>query len=238
MDIYNCLNCGQPFPRPGSKIPKTCSLRCRGLLKSRLSHPGLVEDYFEVIDSKEKAYWFGFLMADGNVSDDRGQLYLQLVLGQKDEGQVTRFCEAVGVSRQAIKKRSGYGIRSGSVVSVSIHHRAFVERLVALGCTPRKTATLRFPEIPDGELAMAFVLGYFDGDGSIASSNPDNWNPSISCGSKEFLEAINTRFWLRKKVKHSKNSLGCTWTLSLGRAFYRELLANYEHSMLRKRIPL
>lgn len=29
----------------------------------------LVEDYFEVIDNEHKAYWLGFLMADGCILD-------------------------------------------------------------------------------------------------------------------------------------------------------------------------
>ena len=38
----------------------------RGYYKYKINH-----DIFEAIDSEEKAYWLGFIVADGNISKDK-----------------------------------------------------------------------------------------------------------------------------------------------------------------------
>lgn len=236
MSLFTCETCGLEFCSNGTRTRKTCSLRCRGIAKSRRTTPGLIEDYFQDIDTKDKSYWFGFLLADGCIHDDKGQLALSLTLSLKDSGQLIRFADAIGVDRSRVKKYS-------STVKIVVSNRLFCERLVSKGCVPRKTKCIRFPDITGLELEQAFVLGYFDGDGSIGSTNLMNWSPTISCGSKEFLNEINRRFWLRKKVCFTRDKVtplvkypGSRYTLSIGRAFYRELLANYPNSMPRKRI--
>lgn len=52
---------------------------------------------------------------------------------------------------------------------VNVHSKHMFEALVRLGCTLRKSLTLRFPtsdQVPD-HLLRHFVRGYFDGDGCI-----------------------------------------------------------------------
>ena len=49
--------------------------------------------------------------------------------------------------------------------------------LNSYGCTPRKSLTLKFPDIKifkSKDLIRHFIRGYFDGDGCISFSNKDH----------------------------------------------------------------
>ena len=116
--------------------------------------------YFDKIDSPEKSYWLGFLMADGTISDraKKGALQLQIHLANKDIEHLKKFHLAIE-SDNAIHYEADGSIRSS-------HSSDYLcEALINLGCTSRKTFTLEFPKLPD-ELINHFIRGYFDGDGS------------------------------------------------------------------------
>jgi DNA-binding PadR family transcriptional regulator len=49
-----------------------------GIQKDNRRKFSLNESYFERIDTKEKAYWLGFLSADGSISEDRGRVDITL----------------------------------------------------------------------------------------------------------------------------------------------------------------
>lgn len=86
------------------------------------------------------------------------------------------------------------------------------DTLITLGCSPKKSKILRFPEfIKKSEFFWDFVRGYFDGDGCLTYDNrSNNRQPrcSISCGSKYFIyslsEELNNRNY-PNKVKHINN---------------------------------
>ena len=62
--------------------------------KSTLNHnPNLDLNYFNIIDSKEKAYWLGWIFAEGHITKKNG---LQIEIGIVDEILVIRFARAIG----------------------------------------------------------------------------------------------------------------------------------------------
>lgn len=179
-------------------------------------------DYFKTIDTKEKAYWLGFLYADGYV--DRKGRRLMLNLSIKDESQIDRFMSAVGLDSTLFKKYYGPYKTTGRFVQVYILHEQFVSNLISNGCTNRKTFTIRFPELND-ELAAAFLLGYYDGDGSANST-------VICCGAIPFLLDVKKRFNIEFNITSQKTS----HYLNLGSELKRRLLQNYPYSMERKKM--
>lgn len=121
----------------------------------------LNQNYFDQIDTHEKAYWLGFLFADGYNHETRGEVKLCL---KKDDGpHIQAFLTAIG-SNQPLKIHA-CNLKSNST-QVVICNKSFSRRLAELGCFQAKSFNIRFPKIED-QFAVSFMLGYFDGDGSI-----------------------------------------------------------------------
>lgn len=142
-------------------------------------------DFFDSIDAPEKAYWLGFLTADGCIhptaSHPEGG-YLTLDLGVVDAGHLVKLKEAVGASRNVRKatKRSGEKIQSYATLAVGSYGLA--RGLVALGLTPRKSATVE-PWDGPAELMPHYWRGLFDGDGSLAFKGGGLYTAFL-CGSE------------------------------------------------------
>lgn len=126
------------------------------------------ENYFDVIDTEEKAYVLGFYYADGCVV--RNNLVIQL--SDIDTEIVEKFKKIFYDDREAnygfeekmtpksgIKRYVGLGARSDHMI----------ETLNKIGLTPRKSLTANFPseEFLPKHLQRHFIRGIFDGDGCI-----------------------------------------------------------------------
>lgn len=184
------------------------------------AHPNLIIDYFKKIDSKEKAYWLGFLSADGYINSKNGRLSLDLA--KKDLKQVEKFCKAVGANPYKITERVH---KCGSEsVSIRITSIEFVSNLEKQGCRSDKTFTLRFPSLSSKELDLSFLLGLYDGDGMADGTE-------ICGASVRLLEDIKKKYNLSFEIKKKKK----VYVLNLGAKLKREMVANYEDSMERKR---
>lgn len=158
----------------------------------------LNENYFENIDNEEKAYWLGFLYADGNVRIHKGRSgILKLKLKQSDRQHIEKLNQCLN---------SNYPIKDGvDIVKikgkehkcpfsvVNIYNTKLVKDLMLIGCVENKTFKLKFPEFLDKELIRHFIRGYFDGDGCIhkIKNRPDSFILSIVSVNKKFLKNIN-----------------------------------------------
>lgn len=144
-------------------------------------------DYFKEIDSEEKAYWLGFIYADGWVNVCGGRYDFGLALGQKDYEHLKAFVKAIGYKGKIVEikhKPKGYD-KTYISYRVDIHSKIFVENLIKHGCVQNKTFELKkLPEI-DEKFMIPFIRGYFDGDGTIV---PSRGKAHIEIlGTKEFL---------------------------------------------------
>lgn len=142
------------------------------------------EDYFKVIDSKQKAYWFGFLYADAYMlpDDKGGYSRLRFLLAEKDRVSVENFRDAVGEPPVKTYKTGAY---------VDIHSNTFCSHLKDLNMTSPKTDRIGLPIISH-DYFYSFLLGLFDGDGSFVFSNG---TPTVSLlGSEELMQ------WVKKKL--------------------------------------
>lgn len=123
------------------------------------------ETIFDVIDTEEKAYWLGFMYADGCVVDGKGYPCCATIgLQYKDWQHVVKFVDFIGGEKEMIKFN-----KSKNRVDVKINNRHMSEALVRLGCIPRKSLILKFPnekQVPK-HLLRHFIRGYFDGDGTL-----------------------------------------------------------------------
>lgn len=128
--------------------------------------------YFEKIDTEGKAYWLGFLYADGciNENDSRGYIKamtLELGLCRKDKEHLVKLNNSLK-SNNKIKDYIVAGKYESSKLVIS--NTKMCRDLIDKGCVPRKSLVLEFPscDIVPSELIRHFIRGYFDGDGCIS----------------------------------------------------------------------
>lgn len=138
------------------------------------------EDYFNEINTSEKAYFLGLMFSDGSVFDSG--IYIKM----KDEDILLKFKKALQ-AEQPVKKvyYGGY-----EAYIIQIYSKRLSNSLSLLGCTKNKTRTIRFPDIPK-ELHSHFIRGFFDGDGSlILNKELGKTQFNITSASKQFLEDL------------------------------------------------
>lgn len=176
------------------------------------------ENIFDIIDSEEKAYWLGFLYADGYVSIENNKYRLVLALATKDRSHVEKFNNFL----QSNYPIHDYIISSGEFIGkeysrVMVNSPHLINTLISYGCTPKKSLTLKFPDISifkNMDLIRHFIRGYFDGDGSVFISNEKHWrNGTITkvihyrfLGTEEFLEQIDSLINLKGSITNPKRS--------------------------------
>ena len=103
-----------------------------------------------------------------------------------------------------------------------------------------KSKNIELPRFSSRDLYLAFLLGFFDGDGDQGTS-------LINSGSKIFLEQIKEYFYLDFKIRQKISTggyiegrfvKGSVYRMSLGAKLFNEMLKNYKKSLYRKRIWL
>ena len=124
-------------------------------------------DYFREIDTPDKAYWLGFLGADGCVTGfARGYPRLQVKLARKDRDHLVKLHAAVKANRP-IRDVQEYTYGKWRPVSVmAVYSPPLVAGLVQHGIVEKKTDILQ-PWNGPAHLMPHYWRGLFDGDGSI-----------------------------------------------------------------------
>lgn len=136
------------------------------------------ENYFEVINTEQKAYFLGLLFADGTNASDRidsnGKLIkrnqIALSLKMDDKHIFDSFLlELESNYRLRVRKNSLRNENWSDQCMLTITSAKMSEDLSRLGCIPNKTKSLNFPtnDIIPKELMHHFIRGYFDGDGCV-----------------------------------------------------------------------
>lgn len=146
------------------------------------------KNYFENIDCKEKAYFLGFLMADGYNSNKSILLSIQeqdkyiLEIFKK---QINYTGELIFVPARKESYKNQYLIRFNSV--------KLCEDMSILGCVKAKSHYTYFPNIKE-EYWSHFIRGLFDGDGCIHINYKDkNGNNKLRfsiMGNEKLIEKI------------------------------------------------
>lgn len=182
-------------------------------------HPGLKYDYFDKINTKEKAYWLGILFADGYIGQDNRLSFSQNI---KDKILVYRLAEAIGFNPNRIKE-----VKHENKFLLRVGNKRLSASLNKHGCVSAKSKIITLPELTNRQLSLAFLIGYFDGDGTVGTSK-------ITSGSLKFLRDIKQKFNIKNKIHTRKGA----YDLYLGADLFNEMLDNYKESLPRKRIKL
>lgn len=218
MELYPILKQEYLDGKSLTKIGKEYKVD-RGRLSKNLKSDGVIVDnkqnlvrvkdefIFSSIDSEEKAYWLGFLYADGYVSYSGNRI--ELALQKRDLEHIKKFKQFIGCSNNIVfnKKTNSY--------KISFRSQQIKQDLINLGCVPRKSLILKFPsqeQVPK-DLCKHFVRGYIDGDGYIGRKQ-DGISYRLSIlGTKEFLEVlVETMQYKKLSIRKIGNIYCVEWS--------------------------
>lgn len=178
------------------------------------------ENFFEIIDTEAKAYWLGFMYADGHITNYEGkygQDQFGLSVAQEDKEILYKFLKDLKASNPVHEypRKDGKG---QNLCRVQLTSQKTVDDLIDKGCFKQKSLILSPPEKVPQELLHHFIRGFFDGDGSIAKYYNDNLNTFIY--TVNFTSTQKMCNWLKEffkfgsvfKEKRSEK----TWYFSFG----------------------
>ena len=183
------------------------------------------ENYFEKIDNEHKAYWLGFLYADGYIVSKRkhSSMKLGVSLSIKDKIVLENLNKDLESNNKISVYKTVNGYKEGNkYCRVLYTGDKICNDLIDKGCFLNKTLILKFPteeQVPE-HLIRHFIRGYIDGDGSIVTYKYKNGytTSKISiCGTKEFLEGIKEFFKITHiKLNRKKDCKVNTYNLTIG----------------------
>lgn len=205
-----------------------------GIERRRVGSRGLInENYFEVIDTPEKAFLLGFIEADGNIR--RG--LEELSIAQKEDEQWW----LLAMIRDFIQP---------DAKSLNIHNDKICKDLYDKGIIPNKTyenseenISRLWESVPD-EYKFDFIRGLMDGDGCIRWFYQNESSKTKSCridfvGCVHLLNIINNyvyeRFNYKGTIKEEGAYARLYWTDSkvcktICELMYKNFVFPYGHS--------
>ena len=173
-------------------------------------------DFFNVIDTEEKAYWLGFIFADGYISYSdknakRGQVATSYCTGIKlkwsDREHLKKFNKSINGNYKVFKEvchPDGFRKKTTEAAKILVYSQQMYNDLNEYFGRD-KTYSAKFPYIQDG-LMRHFIRGYFDGDGCFTFTNK-TFDIEFLGASKEFHEGLlnvlnknNFKFTVSSKI--------------------------------------
>lgn len=164
----------------------------------------LHKSIFHIIDSEEKAYWLGFLYADGYVSKYN---QIEVSLQPNDVEHLKKLKKFVNTNTPIIQEKTRCRLLFCS--------KEMTADLADKGCINNKSLVLTFPnqqQVPD-EYLRHFIRGYVDGDGCICCTNKTKQLSITS--TKDFLEGMMERTgWDSNLCDYYPSGKAYTWRCS------------------------
>lgn len=129
----------------------------------------LQADYFKNIDSENKAYWLGFIQADGAIDGPR-ENQLRIKIQKSDRNLLEEFIIHIGYNGP-IKEKENY-------CAINITSKELTDDLKKLGIVRNKTFKTEYLDLKDYQ--RHYLRGIFDGDG-CACYYIDNKKRHVLC---------------------------------------------------------
>lgn len=159
--------------------------------------------------SKEMAYIFGYICADGNVAWNpaKGYYCLTITASAKDKEHLEKIRKILKSTKSLLYAKSTNSYR------LIVNSKTICHKLMSMGVLPKKSLILKFPKV-SSRFMKDFIRGYVDGDGSLRYFDRERspyFELSISSGSRVFLEVLENKIdeCLNINSKISKNKNEC-----------------------------
>lgn len=190
-------------------------LRKKKILIRDISHANqkykLHENFFDIIDSQEKAYFLGILYADGCNSTELNMI--RLILTSSDVEllkQLSAFIYQVERPLTFRKGKSFFDKQTSKIYQrkdsycLTIQNKHISSKLVEYGLIKAKSLKVKFPTCIQHNLLRHFIRGYFDGDGSVGVTLENQIAISI-LGTEDFTAKLQEIL----KSEYIKSSICC-----------------------------
>ncbi|MFH1753336.1 MAG: hypothetical protein ABH875_04050, partial [Candidatus Omnitrophota bacterium] len=188
--------------------------------------------------SSDMAYVLGFIATDGCLTQHKNG-YNGLNITNKDKN-ILKYILGAMRSNHKIGAKARGGSKDKKYFQIQIRDKIIYEDLLKLGLTPRKSKTIRMPDVLP-ELFGDFIRGCLDGDGTVVVWQDPRWKHAwqmsvrFFSGSKNFLIDIQQR--LHKEfglttgsIQRSRRSYALCYSIAdcvkLYRLLYKKPLYN------------
>ena len=125
------------------------------------------ENYFDVIDTQEKAYWLGFIHADGSLVFDKKRnriTCLDICIHRRDDNLIEQFVRDIDGDTTKIER---FINNRRPMTRIRLRSPVLIETLCNLGVQPNKSFRNDGALIKDRDYFRHYLRGYFDGNGSV-----------------------------------------------------------------------
>lgn len=171
------------------------------------------EEYFDNIDTQNKAYILGFLYADGSNNPDKSTVSMSL---QEDDYNIletirNEIKDGRPLEYLDYSNKHDFGYNYKNQYRLLIYSKHICNQLSELGMVKNKSLNLKFPECLDGELWRHFIRGYYDGDGSLYRYKKDNHDNIVITitSTNDFCDAINKICFDNLGIRFGKYDASC-----------------------------
>lgn len=172
-------------------------------------------NYFDTIDSEEKAYWLGFILADGCIDK---QNKFEISLKEDDKYILEAFNKCLESTYPILESKSsgGFGIPESIFSVLIIQNEYFVASLKEYGIIHNKSlyATFNYNNKIPAKYMNAYLRGIFDGDGwFVDSRHTKGKSKEIGfCGTEDVCLGIQ---------KVLKDTFGMNYRVTQDKSIYR-----------------
>lgn len=130
--------------------------------------------YFDESLDESRAYWLGFILADGCVTESSYGVtkMCSIALSIIDKDHLIKLKAALGSEHKLTEiKRDGVV----NIVRFTVSSSELVASLARYAIVPRKSANHEFSDLVPENLLQHYFRGYFDGNGSISRHKGSKW---------------------------------------------------------------
>lgn len=184
------------------------------------------EEYFDVIDSPNKAYIIGFLSADGCNYPKKSTISMSLE--ECDKEILEKICLEMDNQHPLeyidYTNKNDFGYSYKNQYRMLIFSSHMCEALNKVGVSPNKSLSLSFSKMIPEEYLADYVRGVFDGDGSIGIKDLSTYNGTLSVSitsTYDFCYELKNRLLdnlgIYSRINEASNHNGITSCISISK---------------------
>lgn len=162
------------------------------------------KEYFDVINTEDKAYFLGLIYADGYVPD----WGFAITLKEEDKYILETLCKYIGFDLTCIKQiktKERESFKARTYYRLTISSVQIAKKLHEYGAIEKKSLVLQPPKNIPEKMLKHFVRGFIDGNGSIIFDvNTKSFRVQIA-STLSMTEWLRDFFGGAQKIKKGKN---------------------------------